>query len=87
MSNREENERRHASTGDQHQPGQYEIRLAGHFDSRWSTWFDGLDMDREQDGTTVIRGHVADQAALHGLLQRIRDLGVELVSVNRLKSD
>ncbi|MGE3985656.1 MAG: hypothetical protein AB7G38_15920 [Dehalococcoidia bacterium] len=87
MSNREGNERRDASNADNDQAGQYEIRLEGHLDSRWSTWFDGLTIDRQSNGSTVIRGHVADQAALHGLLQRIRDLGVELVSVNRLKSD
>lgn len=65
-------------------PGRYEIRIAGHLDPRWSAWFDGLTPRREADGTTVIVGPVADQAALHGLLQRVRDLGTPLVSVTRL---
>jgi len=66
-------------------PGRYEIRVAGHLDSsRWSTWFDGLQLDRDNDGNTSIQGTVADQAALHGLLQKVRDLGLELISVTRL---
>jgi hypothetical protein len=64
--------------------GRYEIRFTGHLDARWIAWFDGLVVRREVDGTTVISGHVLDQAALHGLLQRVRDLGLPLVSVNRL---
>ena len=50
--------------------GRYEIRLQGHLDTRWAAWFDGLSLTHESDGTTVIRGPVVDQAALHGLLQR-----------------
>lgn len=64
--------------------GQYEIRLTGHLDARWVAWFDGLMVRGETDGTTIISGQVVDQAALHGLLQRVRDLGLPLVSVNRL---
>lgn len=60
---------------------QYEIRIEGHLDARWSAWFDGLRLVVEDDGTTTLHGPVADQAALHGLLQRLRDLGVPLVSV------
>jgi hypothetical protein len=63
-------------------PGRYEIRLAGHLEARWSAWFDGLTITRDSDGTTLIHGLVADQAALHGLLQRTRDLGLPLISVN-----
>ena len=64
--------------------GRYEIRLAGHLGTRWSAWFDGLTVSHDGDGTTLISGPVADQAALHGLLQRVRDLGLPLVSVTRL---
>jgi hypothetical protein len=62
-------------------PGRYEIRLKGHLDSRWAAWFDGLSITRCADGTTIIHGQVADQAALHGLIQRTRDLGLPLISV------
>lgn len=63
--------------------GRYEIRLAGRLDTRWATWFDGLTVSDAADGTTLIAGPVTDQAALHGLLQRVRDLGLPLVSVTR----
>ena len=69
------------STGPHHSPGRYEIRLKGHLDSRWAAWFDGLSLSNENDGTTIIHGPVADQAALHGLLQKTRDLGLPLISV------
>jgi hypothetical protein len=69
------------STGPHHSPGRYEIRLRGHLDSRWAAWFDGLSLTNENDGTTIICGPVADQAALYGLLQKVRDLGLPLVSV------
>jgi hypothetical protein len=61
--------------------GRYEIRLDGHLDDRWAAWFDGLSLTHESDGTTVIHGSVVDQAALHGLLQKVRDLGLPLLSV------
>lgn len=61
--------------------GWYEIRLQGHLDPRWSAWFDGLTLTNNSDGTTAIRGRVADQAALHGLLQKVRDAGLPLVSL------
>ena len=73
----------HLSTGDPPETRRYEIRLAGHLDQRWTAWFDGLTVSHEGDGTTVISGPIADQAALHGLLQRVRDLGLPLVSVTR----
>jgi hypothetical protein len=72
---------------DQHEAGRYEIRLKGHLDGRWAAWFDGLSLGRESDGTTTLRGPIADQAALHGLLQRVRDTGLSLVSVIRLEPD
>ena len=65
------------------QPRQYEIRLAGHLDQRWAEWFDGLTLTQQGDGTTVLQGPVVDQAALHGLLQKVRDLGLPLVSVTQ----
>ena len=64
--------------------GRYEIRVKGHLGTRWAAWFDGLTITHSSDGTTVIHGPVADQAALHGLLQKIRDLGLPLISVNHV---
>ena len=61
----------------------YEIRIQGRLDHRWSTWFDDLDLSHTDDGTTVLRGPVADQSALHGLLHKLRDLGLPLLSVTR----
>ena len=72
------------STGKGHQAGWYEIRLKGHLDTRWAAWFDGLSLTNESDGTTLIHGPVADQAALHGLLQKVRDVGLPLVSVTQI---
>ena len=66
-------------------PERYEIRLKGHLDSRWAAWFDGLSIARCGDGTTIIHGLVADQAALYGLLQKTRDLGLPLISVNHVE--
>ena len=74
-------------TGPHHNPGRYEIRLRGHLDARWAGWFDGLSLSNENDGTTIIGGPVADQAALHGLLQKVRDLGLPLVSVTQVQPD
>ena len=59
----------------------YEIRIQGHLDGRWSAWFDGMELVAEADGSTLIRGRVADQAALHGLIQKVRDLGLPLLTV------
>jgi hypothetical protein len=78
---------RHHLTPDDSGAGRYEIRLAGHLDAHWTAWFDGMTVDDESDGTTVISGQVVDQAALHGLLQRVRDLGLPLVSVQRVDRD
>jgi hypothetical protein len=66
---------------------QYEIRVKGHLDPRWEAWFDGLGLTTEADGTTTIQGPVADQAALHGLLQKLRDVGLPLVSVTQVDPD
>lgn len=59
----------------------YEIRLDGHLGDHWSAWLGGLSIAHDDDGTSVLRGVVADQAALHGLLARIRDLGADLISI------
>ena len=73
--------------GDRQEGGRYEIRLKGHLDTRWAAWFDGLSLIHDGDGTTVIHGPIADQAALHGLLQKVRDVGLPLVSVQRVADD
>ena len=64
-----------------HAPAHYELRVEGHLDESWSTWFGGMALIREDDGTTTLRGLVADQAALHGLITKVRDLGTTLISV------
>lgn len=66
---------------DQTKPGVYEIRVRGELDDRWAEWFDGLDITLNGDGTTVVVGDFQDQAAIHGVLERVRDLGLSLISV------
>jgi len=66
---------------------QYEIRLQGHLGHRWAAWFDGLSLTALDDSTTVISGPVVDQAALHGLLHKLRDVGIPLVSLTLLPPD
>ncbi len=61
--------------------GGYEIRLQGHLHPRWSAWFDGLTVSAEPDGTTLLRGDVVDQSALLGVLRKLQDLGLPLLSV------
>jgi len=78
---------RHTPTPDRPEAGRYEIRLAGHLDTRWTAWFDGLTVGHESDGTTVLSGPIADQAALHGVIQRVRDLGLPLVSITPVETD
>jgi hypothetical protein len=75
----------HAPSGGLGEPSHYEIRLAGHLDQRWAEWFDGLTLTHQHDGTTVVHGPVADQTALHGLLQKVRDLALPLVSVKHVE--
>jgi len=69
------------------QPSVYQIRISGHLDRQWSDWFDGMVIMLGKDGDTLLTGPVADQAALHGLLKKVRDLGVTLVSVNPVLPD
>ena len=66
-------------------PTYYEIRVAGHLSPQWTDWFEGLTITLEEDGDTLITGQVIDQAALHGLLKKVRDLGIPLVSVSPLE--
>jgi hypothetical protein len=66
-------------------PTCYEFRVEGHLPPQWAEWFEGLTITLEEDGDTLITGQVIDQAALHGLLKKVRDLGLSLVSVNRVK--
>jgi hypothetical protein len=64
----------------------YELRIHGHLDQHWSTWFDGLTLTHEEDGTTTLRGVVSDQSELHGLLAKVRDLGVPLLSLTMVEA-
>ncbi len=75
----------HASSEDQSRPGLYEIRIKGHLDDQWSNWFGGLTITLADNGDTLLTGPVVDQAALHGLLRIVRDLGMPLVSVSPLE--
>lgn len=68
------------STND-HEPARYVLRVSGHLDDHWSAWFEGATLTRGDDGTTTLRSPILDQPALHGLLGRIRDLGLKLISV------
>ena len=65
----------------------YEIKIKGHLEERWADWFGGLTFTHEPDGTTTLQGTIADQAALHGLLNGIRDLGLPLLSVHQVNPD
>jgi hypothetical protein len=67
--------------------GSYELRIAGHLDEHWSAWFGGLTLTHTDEGTTILRGPVTDQAELHGLLAKVRDLGATLVSVQAIDVD
>ena len=71
----------HGATEDYDKPGVYEIRLKGHLDERWAEQFEGLSLTHESDGTTILAGPVVDQSALYGVLRKVRDLGLPLLSV------
>ena len=73
------------SSEDHDEPGLYEIRIKGHLADRWAGWFEDLTITLEENGDTLLTGPVLDQAALHGLLRKVRDLGMPLLSVNRLE--
>ena len=72
---------KHASTQDHYEPGSYEIRIKGQLDDKWAAEFEGLTITLEENGDTLMTGPVIDQAALHGLLKKVRDLGMPLLSV------
>jgi hypothetical protein len=65
----------------------YQIRVKGHLDLTWTAWFDGLTITHDADGATTLQGPVVDQAALYGLISRVRDLGLTLLAVNRVLED
>jgi hypothetical protein len=67
------------------QPMVYQIRIKGHLGPRWTDWFGGMTITLEDDGDTLLTGPVVDQAALHGMLRRVRDLGLPLISVTRVE--
>jgi hypothetical protein len=73
-------------TANPSQPVVYQIRIKGHLGIRWKDWFEGLTITLEEDGDTLLTGPVADQAALYGLLKKVRDLGMSLVSVSPVES-
>jgi hypothetical protein len=69
---------------DASQPMVYQIRIKGHLGPQWIDWFDGLTITLEEDGNTLLTGPIVDQAALHGFLKKVRDLGIPLLSVNSI---
>jgi hypothetical protein len=75
------------AAGNHHNLGRYEIHLKGHLDPRWAAWFDGLSLTHKSEGITIIHGSVVDQAALYGLLQKVRDVGLPLISVIHIEPD
>ncbi len=75
----------HDLSEDRHEPRLYEIRVKGHLDDRWADWFGDLTITREDNGDTLLTGPVVDQAALFGLLKKVRDTGMALLSVNRVE--
>ncbi len=75
----------HPSGRVEERPIVYQIRIKGRLSDRWTDWFDGLTITLEEHGDTLLTGALADQAALHGILKKIRDLGIELISVNSIE--
>lgn len=69
------------------EPGLYEIRIQGHLGSQWADWFGVLTVRLEENGETLLIGTLVDQSALHGLLRKVRDLGMPLISLNRIEPD
>ena len=71
---------------DPDQPVVYQIKIKGHLGPQWTEWFEGMAVTREENGDTLLTGPVVDQAALHGLLKKVRDLGLPLLSVIRVET-
>ncbi len=69
------------------EPMIYQIRIEGHLGRQWSDWFEGLTLTLEDNGDTLLTGMVVDQSALHGLIKKVRDLGMPLIAVNRVSAD
>lgn len=86
MNDKEQHEHLAARAGSP-APVRYEIRVQGRFEERWAAWFDGLTLSAQPDGTTLIAGPITDQAMLHGVLQKLRDLGITLVSAQSICPD
>jgi hypothetical protein len=78
-------ENRHNPKTDPSQPILYQIRIKGHLGREWTDWFEGLTITLGESGETLLTGRVVDQAALHGLLKKVRDLGMPLLAVNRVE--
>ena len=76
-----------ASTEDHHEPGHYEIRIKGHLDDRWADWFERMTITLEDNGNTLLTGPVVDQAALHGLIQKLRDMGITLIALTQIPGE
>jgi hypothetical protein len=76
-----------SSKPDADQPVVYQIRIKGHLGRQWMSWFDDLTIALEEDGSTLLSGPVVDQSALHGILKKVRDLGIPLLSVNSVHPD
>ncbi|HMO56438.1 MAG TPA: hypothetical protein PKA05_18450 [Roseiflexaceae bacterium] len=76
----------HLSAAQYDSPGLYEIRIKGHLDERWAGWFEAMTITHTNNGETLLRGLVADQSALYGLLRKVRDLGLPLISVIPIRS-
>lgn len=77
----------HHTMIERREPENYEIKIRGHLDSHWSDWFDGLTMIHDKGGDTILSGPIVDQPALYGVLTKVRDLGLPLLSVNRIEAD
>lgn len=75
------------ASGARDEPRRYEIRIQGHLDSQWADWFGVLTVRLEENGDTLLIGTLVDQSALHGLLRKVRDLGMPLISINRIEPD
>ena len=78
---------KHTPTTDPDAPQIYQIRIEGHLGRQWSNWFDGMAITLEDNGDTLLTGPVVDQATLHGLLKKVRDLGLPLISVVQLPAE
>ena len=76
---------KHNDSAELNQPTVYRIKLKGHLSEQWAAWFEGMTITLEETGETLLTGPVVDQAALHGLLKKVRDLGAPLLLVTRLK--